>query len=447
MFTSVAAVTLAIGIGANAAIFSVVHGVLLKPLPYAHPDELISVDHAAPGVRIGNAGAAPFQYFTYREEGRTLLDIGLWRTDTVAVTGRAEPEQVVSLDVNRRGAADPRRSAAARPPVLAAGRHPRRCGHGDADLWVLALEVRRRRFGHRAARARRRRAREIIGVLPATFRFLDRKPALLLPLRLDRNKTFLGNFSFTAIARLKPGVTIAAASADVARMIPIGLATVPAIPGLQREDVRRGPSGAKPAVLETKPGRRSGRRAVGPDGTIGIVLLIACANVANLLLVRAEGVSRNWRFAPRWAPVGGRSARELMLESILLGGLGGALGLAVAFGALRFLTAIAPANLPRMDDVAVDGQVLFFTLAISIVAGVLFGSIPVIKHAGPHLGTALRAGGRTASSSRERHRARSTLVVVQVALALVLLISSALMIRTFLALRHVDPGSSTRTRC
>jgi predicted permease len=440
MFTTVAAVTLAIGIGANAAIFSVVHGVLLKPLPYAHSEELISVDHVAPGVGIGNVGAAPFQYFVYREEGRSFQDIGLWRSDTVSVTGRAEPEQVLSLDVT-----DGVLPILGVQPLLGRSFSRQDDTPGSPETAMLTYGYWRSKFGGDASVLGQRvlidgRASEIIGVLPATFRFLDRKPALMLPLRLDRNKTFLGNFSFTAIARLKPGVTIQTASADVARMIPISLERFPAMLGYNAKMFEE---------ARLAPGLQSLKQSLVGDlggvlwvlmGTIGIVLLIACANVANLLLVRAEGRQQELAIRAALGAGWGQIARELMVESILLGALGGMLGLAVAFGALRFLTAMAPANLPRIEDVSVDGPVLLFTLAISIVAGVLFGSIPVIKHAGPHLGTALRAGGRTASSSRERHRARSTLVVVQVALVLVLLISSALMIRTFLALKHVEPG-------
>src|SRR5262245_59258146 len=175
-------------------------------------------------------------------------------------------------------------------------------------------------------------------------------------------------------------------------------------------------------------------------GTIGMVLLIACANVANLLLVRAEG--RQQELAVRAALGASRAeiARELLVESVALGLAGGVAGLAVAFGALRLLVALAPANLPRLDEIAIDRVVLLFTLAVSGGAGLIFGLIPVIKYAGPRLNTTLRGSGRTLSASRERHRARSALVVVQVALALVLLVASGLMIRTFQALRHVDPG-------
>ena len=175
-------------------------------------------------------------------------------------------------------------------------------------------------------------------------------------------------------------------------------------------------------------------------GTIGIVLLIACTNVANLLLVRPEGRQQNWRFGralgAEWRDV----ARELLMESVALGLLGGGLGLGLAYGAVRALIAMAPANLPRLNEISIDPAVIVFTFATALVTGVLFGMIPAIKYARPLIADALRGGGRTSSHSRERHRARGILVVVQVALALVLLVGSGLMIRTFQALRHVDPG-------
>ena len=171
-----------------------------------------------------------------------------------------------------------------------------------------------------------------------------------------------------------------------------------------------------------------------------MVLLIACANVANLLLVRAESRQQELAIRAALGAGSGRIARELLLESVTLGILGGIVGLGLAYGALRLLVALAPGNLPRLDDIALDVPVLLFTLVLSVVAGLLFGAIPVFKYAGAQLGLMLRGGGRAASASKERHRARNTLVVAQVALALVLLVGSGLMIRTFQALSDVHPG-------
>jgi predicted permease len=170
------------------------------------------------------------------------------------------------------------------------------------------------------------------------------------------------------------------------------------------------------------------------------VLLIACANVANLLLVRAEGRQQELAIRAALGASWSQVARELLLESVTLAAAGGALGLGLAYGALRLLVVMGPANLPRLDEIAIDAPVLLFTAGISLFAGLLFGIIPVFKYAGPRLGTALRQGGRTVSEGKERHRVRNALVVLQVALALVLLISSGLMIRTMRALNHVQPG-------
>ena len=176
--------------------------------------------------------------------------------------------------------------------------------------------------------------------------------------------------------------------------------------------------------------------------TIGVVMLIACTNVANLLLVRADGRQQELAVRAALGASRGRIAWELLLESVALGLIGGVLGIGIAYEGLRLLVAIGPANLPRLGEISLDGRSLWFTLALSLFSGLLFGSIPVLKYVGRRMPTALRGTGRTASVSRERQRSRDLLVVAQVAMALVLLVSAMLMIRTFQALRHVEPGFS-----
>jgi predicted permease len=442
MFTAIAVATLAIGIGANTAIFSVIEGVLLKPLPYSHPEELVALDHSAFGDNIAHAGMAPFLYFTYREQNRTLEDVGMWNDGTVTVTGLAEPEQVVEIDVT-----DAVLPLMRIQPVL--GRVFSRTDDSPAspETVILTFGYWKARFGGDQSIIGRSmmingRSKRVIGVLPATFRFLDLKPALLLPARKDRTKVYLGNFSFQSIGRLKPGVTAAEANADMRRMIPIALDTFPVYPGYNRSMFVE--AKLSPLVEPLKQQMVGNIRGVlwVLMGTIGMVLLIACANVANLLLVRADG--RRQELAIRAALGAGwaQLARELLMESMILGILGGIAALGLAYGALQLLVAIAPSNVPRIENISIDPTVLAFTLAVSLVAGLLFGIIPVVKYAGPQLAPALRAGGRTLSQSKERHQARNTLVVVQVALALVLLIGSGLMIRTFQTLKHVEPGFS-----
>ena len=440
LFTGITVLTLALGIGANTAIFSVIEGVLLKPLPYPRSDELVTLDHAAPGVNLPSAGAAPFQYFTYREEGRVFQDVGLWSTGTVSITGRAEPEEVPTLFVT-----DGVLPILGVQPML--GRLFSKADDTPAtpETVVLTAAYWRSKFGSDNAVVGKSlmvdsKPREIIGVLPETFRFLDRRVSLVVPFRFDRSKVFLGNFSYTAIARLKPGTTVAQANAEVARLVPISLTKFPPFSGgnvKMFEEAR-----ITPHVMTLKDDLVGDVRKVlwVLMGTIALVLLIACANVANLLLVRAE--SRQQELAIR-AALGagmGRIAREMLIESVSLAVLGGAVGLGLAFGGLRLLVALAPGNLPRLADIALDLPVLVFTLVVSVAAGVLFGAIPVFESSRGRVALALRGGGRTATSSRERHRARNILVVAQIALALVLLVSSGLMFRTFAALRDVNPG-------
>jgi predicted permease len=440
LFTTVALVTLAVGIGANAAIFSVVEGVLLRPLPYPHPEELVGVWHTAPGVNITDLNSAPSLYFTYREESRVFRDVGLWQEQAASVTGLAEPERVSVLRVT-----DGTLALLGVPPAI--GRTFSRADDksGAAATVVLGYGYWQSRFGADEAAVGRRlvvdgEPHEVIGVMPRSFRFLDVKADLFLPMRFDRSQVRLGNFSYQSVARLKPGRTLAEANADVARMLPLALERFPTPPGFSKkmfEEARIAPN--------LRPFKQDLVHDVGKVlwvlmGTIGMVLLIACANVANLLLVRAE--ARQQELAVRAALGAGRAelARELLLESLALALAGGLLGLGLAYALVRLLAFLAPANLPRLDQIGIGPLELVFTLATSVAAGLLLSLIPIAKYAGRHVISGLRGGSRSVSDSRERHRARNGLVIVQVALALVLLVSSGLVIRSFQALRDVRPG-------
>jgi predicted permease len=440
LFTAITLLTLAVGIGANTAIFSVVNGIVLKPLPYPDAGRLVGLWETAPGVNLKEIDASPATYFTFREESRAFEDSAAWRSDSDSVTGIGQPEQVPAANVTD-GALP---LLGARPAL---GRLFTRQDDlpGSPKTVILSYGYWQRRFGGDPKVIGSRlmvdsEGRTIIGVLEQRFRFLDAKAALFTPLQFDRGKTFIGNFSYRAFAKLKPGITLAQANADMARMLPLMLNKFPPAPGMSLKmfiEARFAP--------DVRPLKRDVIGDIGKTlwllmGTVGIVLFIACANVANLLLVRAE--ARQQELAIRAALGAGwrQIARELILESVFLGIAGGVLGLGLAYAALRLLVSMAPSTLPRLDEITIDGGVLLFTAAISLGAGLLFGLVPVFKYAGQRLGTALREGGRSLSESRERRRTRSALVVVQVALALVLLISSGLMIRTLQALRHVQPG-------
>ena len=443
MFTVITLITLAAGVGANTVVFSVLEGVLLKPLPYAHSESLVGVWHTAPGLNIPELNMSPSNYFIYREQGQSFQDIGMYQGDSVSVTGNGEPEQVPSLNVT-----DGVLTVLGVQPAL--GRIFRREDDvaGAPATALLTYGYWQRKFGGDVSVVGQTlvvdgKARQIIGVLPKGFHFLDQvDPALLTPFQFDRNKVRLGNFSYEALARLKPGVTLQQANADVARMLPIVMNTFPVPPGFSVKlfaDAKIGPN--------VRPLKQDVVGDVGSVlwvlmGSIGMVLLIACANVANLLLVRMEGRRQELALRAALGASWGRIAGELLLESVILGFCGSAVGLGLAFTALRVLVAIAPAGLPRISEVGINGPVLLFTLGVSLLASVLFGCVPILKYAGARLTTGIREGGRGSSQSKEQHRARNTLVVVQVALALVLLICSGLMIRTFRALTRVNPGFS-----
>ena len=445
VFTVVGLLTIAIGIGANAAVFSVVNCVLLKPLNYPRAHELVSLHQTAPGA----PGLADFEnglllspsmYFTFSEHNRTFQSLGVWVTDTANVTGLAEPEQVRVAAVS-----DGVLETLGVPPTLG-----RWLAHADQiprgpERVMLSYGYWQRRFGADRTVIGRNlivdsRPREIVGVAPQGFRFVDTEFDVIVPLAFERGKLILAGFGYHGIARLKPGVTIAEANADITRMLPIWM-----------DSWTNGP-GTNPHFYETwkiSPMIRPLKQEVIGNvsevlwvvmGTIGLVMLIACANVTNLLLVRVE--SRQQELAVR-AALGagwGRIVRGLLVESVMLGLMGGVAGMGLAYTGVRFLADIGPANLPRLSEISMDARTMGFTLVISVLSGLLFGLIPAFKYAGPPTSLELRSAGRTISASRERHRARNLLVVGQVAMALVLLVCAGLMIRTFEALRTVEPG-------
>lgn len=439
-FALTAAITLAAAIGANALIFSVVNGVLLKPLPFRNPEGLVGVWHLAPGIMPGQLNQSPATYFTYREQGQAFADIGMWDNTSVTITGRGEPEQVEALMVT-----DGTLPILGVQPSLGRTFTKADDAPGGADTVLISHDYWQRAFGSSPSAigqslAVNGKPREVIGVLADDFKFLRYKPEVILPFRFNRAEVRIGNFSYQGLARLKPGMTIEHASADMARLIP-GMADNFAMPpGFTKQmfnDVKLAPL-VHP--LSDDVVGDIGQVLWVLFGTVGVVLLVACANVANLFLVRAEG--RQQELAVRLALGAGlrRVAAELLSESRLLGLVGGALGLALAYGGIQLLVALEPARLPRLDEIGLDPIVLAFTLAISVAAGLLFGVAPVIKYARPALASALKENGRGSSDGRERHRTRNALVAAQVALALVLLVASGLMIRTFAAMRDVNPG-------
>ena len=444
-FTLAVVLTLALGIGANTAIFGVVDGVLIKPLPYPNAGELVSIKHVAPGLNVSQLRMSATQYFTYRDEGRVFQQIGLYGDGGRTITGIGEPEQAralfVTYDVLQALGVKPQLGRIFTEADSTPGPTP------YAPVVVLTHAYWQRRFGGDPAVIGRRLIAdsiptEVIGVMPEGFRFLDMEPAaeVITLITLNRSGMRIGGFGYSSLARLKPGVTVADANADIARMLPIWLDRWPTpLNSGGRQEFEKWK--ITPVVQPLKD------EVVGGVGdmlwilmaTIGMVLLIACANVANLMLVRTE--SRRQEFAVRTA-LGARRgdiAREVLVESVVLSIVGGSLGVALAYAALTVVVATAPTTLPRVEDISLDPRAVVFAIVASLLSSLLFGALPALKQAVQH-GGPLAAGARGSSTSRDRQRTRNALVVVQVALALVLLVASGLMIRTFLALLSVQPG-------
>ena len=455
-FTFPAVLTLALGIGATTAIFSVVYSVLIKPLPYPNADALVSVKPAAPGVDIPDLTSDVTMYLAYRDENRTFASIGLWDRRSATLTDHGTPSLVPVLRVTdgtlqalgvqpMRGrwftkdeeygpAAEGRQSV-----ILSYAFWQRRFGGDDA---VLGRDVTMEAPSNSTSYPFAGRWR-VVGIMPKGFRFLDwtPQPDMIIPLRLDPAKEKISNFSFNMLAQLKAGVTSAEAHADIERMLPIWLDASPLGPGLTKEEIAnwRITSGVRSLKDDLVGGVASTLLLL--MGAIGAVLLIACANIANLMLVRAG--ARRQEFAVRAALGAGRAriARELLVESSVLGAVGGVLGWGLAYLGVQVLVANGPSNLPRLEEIGAYPPVLAFTVAISIASTLVFGSVTALKNA-LHVDRPLSGLPRGSSATRERSATRNVLVVVQVAVALVLVVSAALMIRTFHALHEVDPGFS-----
>jgi putative ABC transport system permease protein len=438
-FSVTAILTLGLGIGATTAIFSVVDGVVIKPLPYPDSEAVMTVTHSAVFGNVRGRGFpfSPQMLATYLENNQTFQDLGVWRLDHAAVTGPAAPEVAVAMGVTQGTL-----PALGLQPFMGRWFSQTEDEPGAPQSVILTYGYWERHFGGDPGVLGRvmtvdSRQREVVGVMPSSFTFGGIPIDLIVPLQINLAQP-PADYNYQALARLKKGVSVMQANADIARMLPIFL---------QRY------AGHRMDALHLQPAVRALKEDVVGNvgqvlwvllGSISILLLIACANVANLLLVQAEGRGQELAVRTALGAEWGHIARAVMIESLTLSLLGGMLGLGLAYGGLRILVAHGPANLPRLNEVTVDLSVLGFALAASIGSGVLFGLVPMAKLAGLKRGWALQSflhgGGRWASAGVNQHRSQNALVIVQVALALVLVVSSGLMIRSFQNRRGVDPG-------
>ncbi len=441
-FTVAAVLTLALGIGAATAIFSVVEGVLLRPLPY--PDEGLIVRVAAT-VYPSRAGEdrrensfSPRGYWHFVNDNRSFEKFGGFLLQAVPypLTGDGPPLQVNTGQITssafdvlgvfpERGRLPTAEEGALRGPAVVLLSHDLWASRFGADPSILG-----RLIDLNGTR------REVIGIMPASYDFPTPEVEAWIPLQLDPASTNFGSHFIGAIARLKPDVTIEAATEDarslVARFGELGYGPS------WFTDVFDGGAIVRP-LHEAIVGKAREPLLI-VFGTVGLVLLIACSNVANLLLVRAEG--RRHENAVRVALGSGRArlVRQMLIESAVLALMGGAAGVLLAHAGIRALVAAAPASSPRLDAIGINGVALAFTALVSVLAGLLFGVLPALRASATGVTAAMRDSSRGTTAGRARQRTRDALVIAQVALAFVLVIGSGLMVRSFQALRSVNPG-------
>jgi putative ABC transport system permease protein len=431
-FTAIAVAALALGIGANTAIFSVVNSVLLRPLPYRDPANLVMVWEKSP--RNDRNSVSPGNYLDWKAQNRVFgemtLIIDFSRT---SLTGAGEPEVLLAGEVSANFFHN-----LGVQPVIGRAFLDGEDVKGRENVALLSYALWQRRFGgNRHILGKNVMLagipHEVIGVLPASFRWNSRTTDVWVPYPLDPGRDYRatsGRFA-TVLARLKPGVTLKQAQSElstIARRLEEQYPEFNQNWGANLVPLHEQAAGGMRSIL------------ILLTAAVGFVLLIACVNVANLLLARAA--SRQREIAVRVALGAGRwqLMRQLLTESMLLATVGGALGLLLAWWGTDALVALAPASLPRLSEVGVDWRVFGFTALIAIATGVLFGLVPAIVASKPNLNDALKESGRGTSSDLRRHRVRSLLVVGEVALALVLLIAAGLMIRSFQKVLAVDPG-------
>src|SRR5499426_270762 len=436
-FTLIAVITLALGIGANMTIFSVVNAVLLRPLPYQNPEQLALIWGKLPGHVSGNVGASAPEFADYRDQNLVFSSVAAYTSSSFNLSGVGEPERIVGTLV----------SASFFPlldvrPALGRAFLNEEDRPGHDRVVILSHGLWRRRFAGDPAVIGRSvtldgQSHTVIGVAPAGFRFPDDETEIWKPIaftaeQLSENER--GSHYLSVIARMKPGVTIAQAQADMA--------------ALARRMQQQHPmyyeadSGWGTTVVSLREETVGDARLalLSLFGAVGCVLLIGCANVANLLLARAS--TRRREMAIRSA-LGGRPwriIRQLLTESLLLALVGGVLGTLIAVWGVEAVAELSASSLPRVNEINIDGRAIGFTLAVTLVTGLLFGLAPAWQSAKPDLNESLKEGGGKGAGSGGRHHLRGLLVVGEIAVALVLLVGAGLMVKSLYRLQGVEPG-------
>ncbi|MFL6276640.1 MAG: ABC transporter permease [Blastocatellia bacterium] len=428
-FTLVAVITLALGIGANTTIFSFVNGILLRSLPYPQPERLVALDETALKRGVTSMGVSFPNFLDWREQNRVFEDVAAYDTVSLALTGSGEPEQIQGAEGSQ-GLFEILRVS----PLLGRTFTAEEDRPNTDTVVILSYGLWQRRFGGEPGiigqtLIMNSRPRTVIGIMPEGFRFPE-VAEFWVPLALNTQMYTRNDHGLGAIARLKDGMSLEQARAemnDIAERIE------------QQNPVTNEGLGVSVTGMHDALTGDYRQALVILLSVVGCVLLIACANVANLMLVRAttrqkEVAIRAALGASRW-----RIVRQLLTESVLLAGLGGALGLLLAVWGLDLLLAAIPIKLPFWMKFELDWRVLGFTLGVALLTGLVFGILPALHASRINLNETLKEGGRS-SAGAGRQRSRSLMVVAEIALSLVLLVGAGLMMRSFLRLQHVDAG-------
>lgn len=435
-FSIVAALTLALGMGANVAIFSVVNAVLLKPLNYPESDRMVVVRHHAPGLNLPELENSTGTLALYRETSRTLGAVAAARVQSRNLSGTDRPDRIEVITASPEFF-----DVVATQPAMGRAFNEADATEGSAPVAVLLYGSWQSRFGSDPGILGRviqldGVSTEIVGVMPPDFSWRGADAAMLVPM-IEESPPVFGTFGMFGVARLASGVTLEEARAEVE-----GLQTrlTERFPDLTQEFLQQ--AGWSVTVVPFKELMVAQIRTAlwVLFGTVGLVLLIAGANVANLFLVRAESRQREVAVRTALGAAKRRLAFAFLSESVVLSLMGGTAGVLLAWAGVGVLVAKGPVNLPRLDEVGIDGRVLVFALFLCIMTAVLLALVPLARYAGVSFANLLREGGRGNTAGRERHRARKALITAQVALALVLLVGSGLMLRSVARLRAVDPG-------
>ena len=432
-FTTIAILALALGIGSNAAIFSVVNGVLLRPLPYPEPECLLTVYESGRDFTRGSVAYPNF--VDWRRASHSFTDIAVYRGDDVILTGTGQPQHLPGEYVSANFF-----SVLSIFPRLGRGFLPQEDEKGAGGAVVLGYALWKRQFGADPkvlgkALALNGKSFTVVGVLPSTFRFRDQAD-VFLPLQqwtsveLNNREAHPG---LHGLARLKPGVTLAAADAE--------MATITRQLSAQYPQTNAG-RGVSLVVMKNDMVASIRPTLLLLLGAVAFVLIIACANVANLLLARSTGRSREFAIRTALGAARARVIRQLLTESVLVALAGGALGVLLAYWGTGMALAAVPDTLPRAEDIGIDGHVLLFTLGVSVLTGVIFGLAPAFKSARVSLQASLKEGTRGAGGGR--HRVEGAFVVLEMALAVILLVGAGLMIQSIWRLWRVDPGFNAR---